>query len=57
MEYCPSHDPDPVFLQAIPWTLLLVFDHHILGPEHPRNRFPNEMGGTKRAMAILTSLG
>lgn len=57
MEYRPSHDPNPVLLQAIPWTLFLVSDHHIMGSECPRSGIPNEMGGTKRAMAIFTSSG
>lgn len=55
MEYHPSHDPNPLLLQAISWTLLLVSDHHILGPEYSRSRIPDEMGGTQCAMAILTS--
>lgn len=56
MEYPSYHDTNPVFLQALPWTLLLVSHYHILGLEHSRSRIPDEMGSTKRAMAALISL-
>lgn len=57
LEYSPSYDTDTLFLQALQRSLFLVPPHYILGFEHSRSRLSDEMGGTRRTMAVLVGLG